>query len=210
MSTSKGTIAILSLGDMGVGIGKLLASHSYKVITNVSGRRYIPLSFQKIPRPRLNHFSEWTVQRARKACIELVPSDTDLVQQADFLISTVPPRDSTLIATRVKDALQALSPARSVPLYFLELNAVSPATVEKCASILSDQAVCFVDGGIIGGPPRLKEDQTWYRPSIPVAGPHRLPEDIATVLNSRHISDEVGKASGCKSSRLPTVHSLEL
>lgn len=35
------TLGILSLGDMGVGVAKLLVANNYNVITNASGRRYI-------------------------------------------------------------------------------------------------------------------------------------------------------------------------
>lgn len=34
------TLGILSIGDMGLGIAKLLAAHDYRVITNMSSRRY--------------------------------------------------------------------------------------------------------------------------------------------------------------------------
>lgn len=36
---SLATLGILSIGDMGLGIAKLLVAHNYKVITNASGRR---------------------------------------------------------------------------------------------------------------------------------------------------------------------------
>jgi len=35
----RATVAIISIGEMGVGIAKLLAAHNYEVITNVSDRR---------------------------------------------------------------------------------------------------------------------------------------------------------------------------
>jgi len=37
---SRATLGIISIGDMGIGIAKLLIAHDYKVITNISGRRY--------------------------------------------------------------------------------------------------------------------------------------------------------------------------
>lgn len=33
-------VGILSIGDMGLGIAKLLVANNYRVITNVTGRRY--------------------------------------------------------------------------------------------------------------------------------------------------------------------------
>lgn len=34
------TVGILSIGEMGVGIAKLLIAHNYRVVTNIVGRRY--------------------------------------------------------------------------------------------------------------------------------------------------------------------------
>jgi len=34
------TVGILSIGDMGVGISRLLIAHNYRVVTNIEGRRY--------------------------------------------------------------------------------------------------------------------------------------------------------------------------
>jgi hypothetical protein len=34
------TVGILSIGDMGVGIAKLLIAKNYRVVTNLEGRRY--------------------------------------------------------------------------------------------------------------------------------------------------------------------------
>jgi hypothetical protein len=34
------TVGILSIGDMGMGIAKLLLAKNYRVVTNVEGRRY--------------------------------------------------------------------------------------------------------------------------------------------------------------------------
>jgi len=38
-SRLKVTVAIQSIGDMGVSIAKLLNAHGYRVVTNASGRR---------------------------------------------------------------------------------------------------------------------------------------------------------------------------
>ena len=34
------TVGILSIGEMGMGIAKLLVAHNYRVVTNIAGRRY--------------------------------------------------------------------------------------------------------------------------------------------------------------------------
>jgi hypothetical protein len=64
--------------------------------------------------------------------------------------------------------------------------------------------VRVIDGGIVGGPPKLKEDGSWFCPGFVVSGPHRLHEalpsgeHLAKILNVRHINDDVGAASGVK------------
>lgn len=35
----RSAIGVLSIGDMGVGIAKLLIAHNFTVVTNVTGRR---------------------------------------------------------------------------------------------------------------------------------------------------------------------------
>lgn len=34
------TVGVLSIGDMGMGIARLLIAHNYRVVTNVEGRRW--------------------------------------------------------------------------------------------------------------------------------------------------------------------------
>ncbi len=40
--TPTATIGIISLGDMGSGIARLLVAHGYTVATNAEGRRSVP------------------------------------------------------------------------------------------------------------------------------------------------------------------------
>lgn len=63
-----------------------------------------------------------------------MPSDLELVQQCAVILSVVPPKDAEATAQRVADALSGGS-SRSEPLYFLELNAVSPSTSRSIESL---------------------------------------------------------------------------
>jgi hypothetical protein len=36
------TVGVLSIGEMGLGVAKLLIAHNYRVVTNITGRRYDP------------------------------------------------------------------------------------------------------------------------------------------------------------------------
>ncbi|KAL6804745.1 6-phosphogluconate dehydrogenase [Trichoderma sp. SZMC 28013] len=191
-STSVPTkVGILSLGDMGAGIARLLIAHGFPVSTNCQGR------------------SEDTIERARNAGVELLSSDLELVQQCNVIFSVVPPRDAEATAQRIIDASSGGS--RKETLYYVDLNAVAPSTCKSIVALF-DKArvpVKFIDACILGGPPSLKkpsqegEEAVWDQPSIPISGPHSLTslpdgEKLASVLQLRSISEEIGAASGLK------------
>lgn len=134
--------------------------------------------------------SDDTYARAAAGKVELLPDDTALVSAADYILSIVPPRDAYPTAKRIADAMKALSTA-SKPLYYLDLNAISPRSAREIGDLFKDvQSLRFIDGGIIGGAPRQKGDQTaktavsarpdsdkeWAVPSVPVSGPWKLAE----------------------------------
>lgn len=151
----------------------------------------------------------------------MLSSDHELVK-ADYILSIVPPRDAKATANRVIEALSS-SPRPDRPLYYLDLNAISPRTAKQIAesfkSSPSASSVIFIDGGIIGGPPSNKDNKSvtttsshppaangseWTKPSIPVSGPKKLSDatpsgaHLSETLNIKHISEEIGPASGLK------------
>ncbi|KAI1092722.1 6-phosphogluconate dehydrogenase C-terminal domain-like protein [Rostrohypoxylon terebratum] len=194
MASSLAKIGIISIGDMGVGIAKLLIANGFSVATNIKGR------------------SNDTLARAKAAQVELLDSDEALTQSCPVILSVVPPRDAVATAQRIVDALTG--PVRrepSTPLYYADLNAVAPSSVKSIASLFSSNpllasTVRFVDGSILGGPPSPKPDAAaeWYLPSIPTSGPHSLSSipgygpKLFSTLNMKHISPDIGAASGLK------------
>lgn len=42
--SSLATVGIISIGEMGMGVAKLLIAHNYRVVTNIEGRRLVVLS----------------------------------------------------------------------------------------------------------------------------------------------------------------------
>ncbi|KAK2004700.1 6-phosphogluconate dehydrogenase C-terminal domain-like protein [Colletotrichum falcatum] len=218
MATNNATpskVGVISIGDMGVGIAKLLVAKGFRVATNAKGR------------------SEDTVQRARDANVELLDSDLDLASQCAVVLSVVPPRDAEATADRIIDALAGSS--RDAPLYFVDMNAVAPSTCKSIASSFARARVpaLFVDACIIGAPPRPQTapnagtnvssstapqgedgDDGWYVPGMPMSGPHKLADlslpgkgghetetfgaRLSAVLGGDHISPDVGAASGLK------------
>jgi hypothetical protein len=47
------TVGILSIGEMGMGIAKLLVAHNYRVVTNLEGRRYVSPFYIRLLRQAL-------------------------------------------------------------------------------------------------------------------------------------------------------------
>lgn len=173
------------------------------------------------PHPRLTPPSADTRNRVKRASIEALPTDTSLVSASDYILSIVPPRDALATAKRISIAISALPAAKTTPLYYLDLNAISPRSAREIATLFSTSTgVKLIDGGIIGGPPSLKYDaekervtndtgtvedgHTWNRPSIPLSGPDKLSdapvsgEHLAETLNTKHINGAIGSASGLK------------
>ncbi|KAM7208022.1 hypothetical protein V8F20_001568 [Naviculisporaceae sp. PSN 640] len=195
-------IGIISMGDMGSGLARLLIAHNYTVITNCTGR------------------SQDTITRALAAGVQLLPTDTELVTQSDLILSVVPPRDAFQTAKRILAALKSSSSTSArppnKPLYFADMNAISPSTCRTIASLFSSSSssipssnLRFIDGGILGGPPSpppssssSSPSQEWTRPLLPTSGPYSFNSlsdpSLAKILNNNHISGEIGSASGLK------------
>ncbi|KAK5628452.1 hypothetical protein RRF57_004167 [Xylaria bambusicola] len=196
MASPLAKIGVISIGDMGMGIAKLLIANGFSVATNCKGR------------------SNDTVERAKSAQVEIYKSDEHLAEACDVILSVVPPRDAAATAQRIVDAVTGPF-RRSEPLYFADLNAVAPSTTRSIAALFEQTRgqVRFIDGAIIGNPPALKPAASgpadsgaaeWKVPSIPVSGPHKISDipgygdKLSDTLNMRHVSDEIGVASGLK------------
>ncbi|NWG26864.1 MAG: NAD(P)-dependent oxidoreductase [Pseudorhodoplanes sp.] len=123
-------VAIIAPGHMGAGIAARLAENGVTVLTSLDGR------------------SEASRTRAAKAAMTGA-SDRDLAA-VDIILSIVPPGEALALAERLAPALRA---ANARPVY-VDCNAVSPQTARRIAAVIEETGTPFVDGGIIGGPPR--------------------------------------------------------
>ncbi|EKJ68002.1 hypothetical protein FPSE_11813 [Fusarium pseudograminearum CS3096] len=195
---AKSNIGLLSIGDMGVGVAKLLIAHGFLVATNISGR------------------SQDTIERARDAQVELLESDAELIQQSSVILSIVPPKDAEATAARIVKAVKESGSKKE--RYLVDLNAVAPSTIKSIAASVKqgNVPIRFVDGSILGRPPKLTASSdaevksssstdfsNWYRPSIPISGPDSLTslphgKRLISVLNMKYISPDIGAASGLK------------
>lgn len=167
------TIAILSPGDMGHGIGKALAGRGFDVITCLAGR------------------SRRTRDLAAKAGMRDVPSLEDMVVQADLVMSILVPAQAVSVATEVADAMRTAG----APRPYADCNAVSPMSARAMAAIIGAAGGDYIDAGIIGGSPARGAVPRLYTSGPCAALMDELDgEDIVV----RNLGPGVDSASGLK------------
>ena len=83
--------------------------------------------------------------------------------RADYFLSILPPSDALALAERMA---ALIGPSNQKPIY-VDCNAVSPPTKIEIGNVITDAGSPFVDGSIIGVPPKAGYDG----PCIHVAGP---------------------------------------
>ncbi len=168
------TVGIMSPGDMGSAIGKMIAESGMPVVTALDGR------------------SELTRLRAKEAGIADVSSLDRLVAESDLILSVLVPAEALGLAERV-----AVSVRRSKhrPAY-ADLNAIAPETVGQIEKLMTAAGVTFIDGGIIGGPPVRGRKGTRIYCSGPDTG--ALESLTGSGLDIRKVGPEIGQASGLK------------
>ena len=168
-----GTIAILSPGDMGHGVGKALAEHGYDVITCLAGR------------------SQRTRDLAAAGGFREVPSLEEMTSQADLVMSILVPAEAVGVARVVAEAMSAAGVSRP----FADCNAVSPRSASVMESIISAAGGDYIDGGIIGGSPARGAAPRIYT-SGPCAG--LLDELDGKGIIVKNLGPSIGRASGIK------------
>jgi 3-hydroxyisobutyrate dehydrogenase-like beta-hydroxyacid dehydrogenase len=167
------TVGILSPGDMGHAIGRVLVAHGLKVITCLEGR------------------SERTRQLSKLAGIEAVADYEQLVSDAYMILSVMAPAQAKNAAVLVSQALKNTGSK----IIYVDCNAIAPATVRKIGEMIIAAGSRFVDAGIIGSPPNPKSFTRFYA-SGEDAG--EFLELSKFGLDIRIIGHEIGQASGLK------------
>jgi L-threonate 2-dehydrogenase len=168
-------IGVIAQGMMGAGVGRRLNESGATVRTLLTGR------------------SAKSAERARGAGMEPAADEQTLLAGSDFFLSILPPGEAEPLAERLAPALKAL--ARK-PVY-VDCNAVSPQTAIRIGDIIAPTGADFVDGGIIGGPPRPGYSPTIYA-SGPTAGQTAVLRDWG--IDWRVIDGPIGAASALKMS----------
>src|ERR1700720_2767133 len=168
-------IGVIAQGMMGAGVGRRLHESGATVRTLLSGR------------------SRASAERAEKAGMIAAANARELLTGADFFLSILPPGEAEALAQHLAPALKALD---RKPVY-VDCNAVSPQTAIRIGEIVAPTGAQFVDGGIIGGPPRPGYSPTIYA-SGPTAGQTAVLRDWG--IDWRVIDGPIGAASGLKMS----------
>ena len=169
------TVAIIAQGTMGAGVGKRLHESGAEVRTLLSGR------------------SAKSAERARAAGMIPAADEKAMLEGADFFLAILPPSEVENLARQLAPVLSAL-PRK--PIY-VDCNAISPQTAARVAAIIKPTGARFVDGGIIGGPPRPGYSPAIYA-SGAAAGETAVLRDWG--LDWRAIDGPIGAASGLKMS----------
>ena len=168
-------VAIIAQGMMGAGVGRRLHETGAEVRTLLAGR------------------SGASAERAAKAGMRPAADERALLAGADFFLSILPPGEAEALARRLGPALTALD---KKPVY-VDCNAVSPKTAIRIAAAVAPTGADFVDGGIIGGPPR-----PGYSPTIYASGEQARQAAVLRDwgIDWRIVDGPVGAASALKMS----------
>lgn len=167
------TVGIISPGHMGCAVGSALKEGDLDAIACLAGR------------------SNLTRERAERAGLRDVPTIDALLEEADLVLSIVPPAGAVNIAKEVASAMRA---SGHKPPY-CDCNAISPNSTRHAGEIIADAGGKYIDGGIVGPPPGEGKTPRFY-----VSGERT---DLMMELNGkgidvRPIGEEIGRASGLK------------
>jgi 3-hydroxyisobutyrate dehydrogenase-like beta-hydroxyacid dehydrogenase len=167
------TIAVLSPGEMGSQVGRLLHEAGNRVVSLLEGR------------------SEGTRRRAAEAGFESLSSMDDVAREADLAICVVPSLSALPTARAVADAMRRTGSR----LTYLDLNSIGPQTAREIGRTVEEAGGRYVDGSIIGTADHLTTAATVY-----LAG--GAAEEVATwidpPLETSVLGTEPDQASGFK------------
>lgn len=167
-------IAVVAAGEMGSAVARRLGLGGAKVFTSLAGR------------------SEASRARAAASGIDVIDDDAKLVESVEIFLSVVPPASAHAVAERFAPALARANGK----VLFADLNAIAPATVRAIANIIGNAENPFVDGGIIGGPPRQDDPGPRLYVSGKEAGKLAALSEFG--LDVRIVAGEIGAASALK------------
>ena len=164
------TIGLVHPGAMGSVVAGSIKNSGYEVLWASENR------------------SDASQERAEEAGLVDVGTLRELCERSAAIVSICPPH----AAEDVADAVVAAGYHR----FFLDANAISPQRTARMGEKMTAAGITFVDGSIVGGPPR-EPGQTWLYLSGPEAGEAASFFERGP-LETEIIGPEVGKASALK------------
>jgi len=167
------TVGFMTPGDMGQAVAMQIKARGYTVLTALDKR------------------SERSRTLAREAGLTDVGTIPKLVAESDVVLSVMNPGAAVDFAREAADAIRA-SGRKTL---FADCNAVAPDTVREIAGIIEGAGGRFLDGGIIGPPPRGQAKTNLY-----VSGPGAgdLEALAGPQLRVHVVSDRIADASALK------------
>ena len=160
-------------GDMGQAVAHQIQSRGFRVLTALDGR------------------SERSRRLAQEVGLVDVGSITRLVAECDIVLSIMNPAAALAFGHAAADALKATGRNTLI----VDCNAVSPDTIAEMERAISGAGGRFLDGAIIGPPPRGRASTNFYSsgPGAADLDPLGGPQMSMTV-----VSDRIGDASALK------------
>jgi 3-hydroxyisobutyrate dehydrogenase-like beta-hydroxyacid dehydrogenase len=162
------TIGLLHPGEMGAALGSVLRGRDNVVLWASSGR------------------SAATARRGEQAGLRDVGTVTELADRSNVIVSVCPPHAALEVAQLVA----------GFDGVFVDVNAVSPATAQTVAGAIEAGGGLYVDGGIVGVPPRSAGTTHLYLSGA--SAPTVAALFTGTVVDARVVSDRLGAASALK------------
>jgi 3-hydroxyisobutyrate dehydrogenase-like beta-hydroxyacid dehydrogenase len=118
-------IGLLHPGEMGAAVGRCLTAAGYEVLWASESR------------------GPQTAARARAAGLTDAGTPAEVADRADVIFSICPPHAALDVAWAVQ----------GFGGFFVDANAISPATAREVALMVEEGGATYIDGGIIGMPP---------------------------------------------------------
>jgi 3-hydroxyisobutyrate dehydrogenase-like beta-hydroxyacid dehydrogenase len=169
-------VAIIGMGAMGSAIAGVIRERGARVVTTLEGR------------------SPASSRRAEAAGVELLPTLRLMLEEADAVLSVVPPQVALALGVEVSAQLADLDKGQR-PVY-ADCNAIAPETVRKIETAVTSAGALFADLAILGSPPRGSVRD----PYIPASGKGvgELSQILGDRLKVEDLHAAAGQASGLK------------
>ena len=166
-------VGFMTPGDMGQAVAMQIKAKGFTVCTALDKR------------------SERSRALAREAGLTDLGTIASLIAECDVVLSVMNPGAAVDFARETAEAMRATKRR----ILFAECNAIAPDTVHEIAGLIEGAGGRFLDGGIIGPPPRGKAKTNLY-----VSGPgvEDLEQLAGAQLQVHVVSQRIADASALK------------